>query len=74
MADEGQLWSLKNDGGHVLGSTGFNSIFPIDATNIPSDITIQVPDRDNFLKPPDQSSVEKTNEQYQKEKSFLLKF
>jgi hypothetical protein len=71
MAEKGQLWSLKNDGGHVLGSRDFRGIFPIDATNIPSDITIQVPDRDNFLKPPDQSSVEKTDEQYQKEKELF---
>jgi hypothetical protein len=73
MAEKGQLWSLKNDGGHVLGSRDFRGIFPIDATNIPSDITIQVPDRDNFLKPPDQSSVEKTDEQYQKEKELFAK-
>ena len=70
---ETQLWSLKNDGGHVLGSRPFNSIFPIDATNIPSDITIQVPDRDNFLKPPSESSVEKTEEQYQMEKENFAK-
>ena len=70
---ETQLWSLKNDGGHVMHPQEFRGIFPIDATNIPSDITIQVPDRDNFLKKPDQSSVEKTEEQYQMEKENFAK-
>ena len=72
MAEKGQLWSLKNDGGHVMQPQEFRGIFPIDATNIPSDITIQVPDRENFLKPPDQSSVEKTEEQFQMEKKLFL--
>ena len=70
---ETQLWSLKNDGGHIMQPQEFRGIFPIDATNIPSDITIQVPDRENFLKPPSDSSVEKTEEQYQMEKENFAK-
>ena len=68
---EKKLWSLKNDGAHVLGSTTFRHIFPDDATNIPTDITIQVPDRENFMKPPIDSSVEKTKEQYEVEKKLF---
>ena len=74
MADEGQLWSLKNDGGHVLGSRPFNSIFPIDATNIPSDITIQVPDRDNFLKHLVNLPWKKRKSNIKWRKKILLKF
>ena len=70
MADK-KLWSLKNDGAHILGSTSFRHIFPDDATNIPTDVTIQVVDPENFMKPPVDSSVEKTKEQYEVEKKLF---